>query len=551
MRRLPPEPGRIRRWLSAPTLPFWAASVGCLPLLAVHFQQLWSRPHYRYFPAILLLVPILLLLRRTDPDQANNKPRPLLAAVMLLAGLGLAAYSVLQISPLMCCAAWLLAMLAYVTRTPTNIWALWALMFMLLRLPQGRDIWLMQWMHRVTTPVSSGILDQLQVDHLREGNALTFPDRKLFIEEVCSGIVSPFTIMATAAILGAVLRRSLFHTFLLAISSLFWAAVSNVLRVVTISYCVERMGIDLTSGRPHDVLNISVYCITLALLLSTDSCLRFFLGPIETDESNASEPVHENPVIRLWNWLFWPLHERPLGLLRERLAYRTTSGGFLWIAFSFLVSAGFLSLGALQIWGGIGPFHSAEGIRQVVDGLSKESFPPEMSGWTLIDFRREIRSTSSEFGERSRQWTYQREGNVITFSIDYPFHEWHELNVNFQETGWSVDSAVPLPDGTTALQHSLRNSEDAGWLIYDMLDHQGKPYHPPLDQNVDPRWKQMFYENAPRWSPPSYYQIQLFFIAPTRERPSDETVSELQKLFTEFRSGIQKQTSPNLPGALP
>lgn len=538
------EVGTIRRWLTSPALPFWAATLGCLPLLSVHFEQLWSRPYYRFFPVILVLVPILLLVRRTDPDQPSQTQRPFWGGVAFLTALVLAAYSVLRISPLLCCAAWVLSMIAYVMRTPTNVWALWALMCMLLRLPQGLDVWLIQRLHKVTTPISSGILDQLQVDHLRSGNVLSFPDRKLFIEEICSGTISPFAIIATAAMLGALLRRSLVHTFILMVSGLFWAAVANILRVVAISYCVERMGIDLTSGWPHDILSVAVFCLILAVLVSTDSWLRFFLGPIEIDESSASEPVHENPVVRLWNWLFWPLHERPMGLLRERMARPESTGGVLWIGFVLLISAGFLSLGALQIWGGIGPFASTDQIRLAVDALTKESFPQELAGWTMTDFRRETRTASSEFGEHSRQWTYERDGQVITVSIDYPFHDWHKLDINYREMGWDVESASPLPDGSTALQHALANSEDAGWLIYDIVDQNGQPYQPPLDQRIDPRWRQMLYKNSTRWSPPRFYQIQLLYLAPTLHRPTEAMVAELQSFFKEFRSGISQKTLP-------
>lgn len=545
------EAGTLRRWLTSPALPFWVATLGCLPLLSVHFEQLWSRPHYRYFPVILVLVPILLLIRRTDPDQQTHTQRPFWGGMAFLTALALAAYSVLRISPLLCCAAWVLSMVAYVMRTPTNIWALWALMCMLLRLPQGLDVWLIQQFHKRTTPISSGILDQLQVDHIRTGNVLSFPDRKLFIEEVCSGIISPFTIITMAAILGAVLRRTLFHTFILMVLGCFWAAVANILRVVTISYCVERMGIDLTSGRPHDILNIAVLCIMLAVLVSTDSWLRFFLGPIEMDESSASEPVHENPVVRLWNWLFWPLHERPMGLLRERHARPVSSGGVVWIGFALLISAGFLSLGGLQIWGGIGPFASTDQIRQTVDALSKESFPHDLLGWTMTDFRRETRNPSSEFGEHSRQWTYERQGQVITVSIDYPFNDWHKLDTNYREMGWDVESATPLPDGSTALEHALSNSEDAGLLIYDIVDHLGQPYQPSLGQRIDPRWREIFNKNAARWSPPRFYQIQLLYLAPTLHRPTDETVAELQNFFKEFRNGIKERTSAQATGSQP
>jgi hypothetical protein len=81
-------------------------------------------------------------------------------------------------------------------------------------------------------------------------------------------------------------------------------------------------------------------------------------------------------------------------------------------------------------------------------------------------------------------------------------------------------------------------------LIYDIVDQNGQPYQPPLDQRIDPRWRQMLYKNSTRWSPPRFYQIQLLYLAPTLHRPTEAMVAELQSFFKEFRSGISQKTLP-------
>ena len=527
-------------WLKSPAVPVIVSTWGCLPLLIVHFQQLWSRPHYQYFPVVLVSVAILFQLRRTDPERELGRSRPWLAGMALLLGLGLAAYAVLRISPLLCCAAWLLTWVSFAARSSFNAWSSWALLCLLLRFPQGRDVRLIQWLQDITTRVSSGVLDQLTIDHLQEGNVLVFPDRKLFVEEACSGVVSVFTIVAMAAIIGAFLRRSGFHTLLLMLAGAFWAGGANILRVVTIAAFVEKMGIDLTSGWPHDFLGLAIFCVTLLILLSTDGLIRFLFGPIEIDESSSSEPMDENSLVGLWNWLFWPRHERPAGLLIEREIDQSRPAGVLWVVLVVLVSVGFFSIGVLQVWGGIGPFSAGRGVESAIEGLSKESLPKELAGWTMTEFRRESRQASSEFGERSRQWTYRQGEAVAVVSIDYPFPEWHDLDVCYRGLGWTLGKRSRLPDGTTAIQYPLINSEQSGWLIYDLFDQCGVPYAPPSGEWVHSRWRQLFSGDSAGWALPTFYQVQVLSVAPTLEPVDPDTVAKLQGLFQEFRAAIRQ-----------
>ena len=536
-----PHSGGVRSWLNAPVFPALVGTIGCLPLLVVHFQQLWSRPHYQYFPMVLVAVAILYQLRRTDSDREIAQTRPLLAGLGLLAGVALASYAVLRISPLLCCTAWLLTMVAFVSRTPVKSWAAWALLWLLLRLPQGRDVWLIQWLQKITTQISSGVLDQLHIDHIQEGHVLAFPDRKLLVEEACSGVVSLFTIVATAAIFGAFLRRSFFHTILLMVAGAFWAGAANILRVVSIAVCIERYGIDLTSGWPHDFLGLAVFCVTLVTLFSTDALLRFVTGPVGLDDMSLSEQIHENLLVRIWNRLFWPRHERQTALLEEQTPITPfipgKSWGFLVVATSII----FCTLSAVQIWGGIGPFSSRLGIGSAIDSLAKESLPHEMAGWTMTEFHRVDRSATSEFGHHSRQWTFRQGDLTAIVSIDFPFPEWHNLDVCYRGVGWKVGAQSRLPDESTAMQHALRNDQQTGQLIYDIFDQQGAPYQAPPGHGIHPRWRRLLYGESTQWAIPTYYQVQILSLHPTLDPIDPLTLSKLQALFIEFRDTIRQR----------
>src|ERR1700722_14483881 len=57
---------------STAVFPWWALAlatalgVAHLPLLAQHAQQIWLRPHYRFFPLVLLGSAVLAFLRLRD-----------------------------------------------------------------------------------------------------------------------------------------------------------------------------------------------------------------------------------------------------------------------------------------------------------------------------------------------------------------------------------------------------------------------------------------------------------------------------------------------------
>lgn len=512
--------------------------MGCLPLLVVHFQQLWARPHYQFFPLILVSVGILYQMRRFDNEPVQMSDNRLVAGTALICGFLLAIFAVLRISPLMCWGAWLVIALSTVSRSRVNLWAAWGLLCLLLRLPQGKDLWLIQSLQRLTTSMASTVLDQMQIDHLQEGNVLAFPVHKLFVEEACSGVVTLFMIVATAAIMGALLRRTFLHTVMLMLAAAFWAAAANILRIVVIAYGLEVLGIDLVTGWKHDALGLTVFAISVVALISTDAFYRFAFGPIEIDETGSPEPIHENWIVMLWNRAFWPRHERPIsGVTRTEPLPEQPSRA--WGAFVVMMSIGFFGLAAVQVWGGIGPFSRGLAINQTIEQVEQESLPAELAGWKRIDFHQEKRSASSEFGERSQQWVYEKDRLQAIVSLDYPFPEWHHLDSCYRGVGWRTSHRLPVPDSPSAVQHALANDLQTGWLIFDMFDQSGGAYIPPLGTGFHPRWRRLLSGDSTPWSFPTYYQIQVFSSRNSSKLYERSRQADLRELFLAARSHIR------------
>ncbi len=526
-------------------LPLVLSTLGAFPLLGVHFQQMWVRPHYQYFPFVILAIVVVALLRKTDPNREVPRARPRLAVLSLLIGWGVIVVSVLKISPLLCCVGWWISLAGAAWIAPWPAWGAWALVGLLLRLPSGLDVKWIQWLQHFTTTMSSHFLDRLGIDHLQEGNVLAFPERRLFVEEACSGVVSLFTIVATAGVLGAFLKRTFAHTLCLMGVAGFWAGVANVVRVVLMAVCLERMGLDLSEGLRHTLLGVAVFGFTLLMLASSDGLLRFLLGPIDMQEFDAPEGVLDNVAVQWWNVLFWP-HRSEDQFFRKPKGQPFQSGPRWEIAMG-VIGVALLSVFGLQVWGGIGPFANHLGVKPAIEAVSQESLPLEMAGWTRSQFRTETRDASSQFGHQSHQWTFEKGPQRAVLSIDFPFPEWHPLQVCYAGIGWSVKNGTIPPDGTTRETFSLVKGSENGTLIYDLLDQQGSPYIPPQGSWVHPRWRRLLSGESTPWTLPTFYQLQL--LATGDHRPTTEELSACAELFDAFRTAVDEQllSTPTSP----
>ncbi len=530
------------------------------PLVYVHLQQLWSRPHYQFFPLVLLASGALMVLRARSEEtvwRPVGRMSLLFSRMLLLGSCGMLCVAFLRLSPLAAYVSCLLTLASMIVRLGLPAWGPWALLLLLIRIPYGQDVALIQWMQRVTSDLSSTALDTVRVEHIAEGNVLTFPSRSLFVEEACSGVVSMLAIVACAAILAVWWKRSLFHGVLLIAAGLFWAGGMNVVRVVTIAIALDRLDIDLTEGWRHEAVGLFVFMVSLAALFSTDRLLLFLLAPIQMNPL-ASHWVYSesNWLVRLWNIAAgrdsmedsmdaygtyaddWsdPVYEEELPAT-SRTSSRPPAAPVRVVPrpWEWAFAALFLLLGGAQVFAGIGPFSVAPAVQQAALDLSAEDLPKTLAGWEQVDFEEQHRDGSSVFGEHSRLWTYRNGPYVVRLSLDFVFPDWHELTACYAGTGWTIDSRSRIAIDNTRMQAMLTkpNGEQA-FLIFDLFDSDGEQYVSPSGSFMHPQLRRIFGGEASRFTLPSYYQVQALAGVPGTTL-SDEGQNAIDALFLEFR----------------
>ncbi len=82
---------------------------------------------------------------------------------------------------------------------------------------------LIAFLQRLSSRVSSHILDLLKINHLMTGNVLQVPDKQFFVDEACSGIVSIMSVIAAGGIYCVWKNRPAIHVILLLVTGVIWA----------------------------------------------------------------------------------------------------------------------------------------------------------------------------------------------------------------------------------------------------------------------------------------------------------------------------------------
>ena len=265
-----------------------------LPLVAVHAQQLWIRPHYQFFPLVLLGAAVLAWSRRGQvgsltPGSAVRTSLVLAAAWILLAAAELLYSSWLAaVACLVVVAALLYGIVG--GRLLRLLLPAWALLWLAIPPPFGLDSLLVRSLQTLTTRWSSGVLDLLRVYHVMEGNVVEVGGRRLLVEEACAGINSLFSVLACTLFFVLLVRRPPLRAFLLTLAAVAWVLLANVGRVVTVAYFSARGGVNLADGWRHDALGLLLFALALVMIWSTDRLLLFLSRP-RSPAAPATPPV--------------------------------------------------------------------------------------------------------------------------------------------------------------------------------------------------------------------------------------------------------------------
>ena len=306
---------KLIRWAKVRDKTVWRLFLACCLLcfgafIAQHLQNLWERPHYQFFPCLLLVLAVFAGSRRdqiaclfASPDQKQTILR--VSGVWLFVSLASLAAACLLQSP------WLgflsaFCLLMVFARNYSHLPQLALPLLILLPLPLGKDQEIVQLLQHVSSRGASSLLDIAGIQHVMAGNVLEVADRRFFVEEACSGIGSVFLLLASAAVYSVWVGQRLIVAIPFLLTSVGWAVAANMLRIFAVAASHVSNGPDLSDGLLHELLGTGTYVIAVILLLLTAQLLQFFLDPVDkkqpgqTFDQRFGQSGHLS-LVHIWN----------------------------------------------------------------------------------------------------------------------------------------------------------------------------------------------------------------------------------------------------------
>lgn len=461
----------------------WVLLLCGLPYLFMHFQNLWRKPHYQFFP--LFLIAWFLLVRSRWPVSGELATRPVKPSWILsiLATAALLGATLLA-SPY--CSAVATVLIAGTFMLPVarafpekHMGRCWMLLWLLIPPPRSLDVHLIQSLQRFAASSSSRLLDMLGYLHLLQGTIIEFPGRSLFVEEACSGIQSLFSLIVFTSIYVVWQRRPWLHLIPMIFLATFWAAVSNIMRLMVIALADQQFLVDLTSGWKHEAIGYTVFAFAIWMVISSDHLLKFFLDPIHSKAGIS--PV---ALSRIWNRWIAGDSSRPS---TNESAKPLDSNVRLGQASSFIlvvaVLCGLLQ-GILFSRGLIRRFGTVPASERV-NRFDEDSLQKTVAPWKLENFEIQKRSRTSEEGQYSRVWNFNSGSFQAYVSFDYTFVGTHSLPNCYVHKGWQIHkvrSTKPTDNAAGWSQQEVefrRELGREGFLIYSLFNETGSSIAPP------------------------------------------------------------------------
>lgn len=504
---------RPKPWpLIGATLAVLAIAYG--PMLVKFFVQQWARPHYQYFPFVIGAFAWLFW---RNFSLAQPRPRSasalghLTSIALLVAAWSLLAVAYLAESPWLAIISFLL-LIAWFFRlisldwNVNYLWGLWAMLWLLVPLPMSRDQQLINWLQHLSSRLSSMLLDWFAISHLMDGNTLVLPEKQFFVDEACSGIVSVLSIISCAVIYGIWRNRTPIHVLLLALASIGWATLMNVVRISAIAIVFAWWGLDWSSGTPHEILGLVIFLFVFLGLVSTDYLLLALLRPVVTGAGESlGEQIHYGAnLVRWWDRLqAWGSPRTAAPSSKSR-----SSTGPIWSLPSRMVLGVvplllFATLAAAQLAVPLLFREAPRGVSHSSDralALTAEVLPTSFDNLTRLGFSQEEREVDDIFGHHSRIYEYQNSNGVgLRVSCDFPFGpDWHDLTVCYRGIGWELRSLDVIPDSTNPQDpwnyveaHFTKPDGSVGLLVYSVFDEDGVPRNPPTNSFFSDIWRSL------------------------------------------------------------
>ena len=522
-----------------------AIALGYLPTLYYHTTSVWRRTYYQFVPILMVACGFLAWQTLRQNKESTVLPMRRLetglmavAVLLLLAGVILFIPWIGTLSAIIAIGSLLLHLGG--RRKFQALLPVWMLLLLILPPPFGYDIQLVAALQSYTTVQASYLLDYLSIDHMMSGNVLEFPGQRLMVEEACSGVQSLFALFAYAALFIVWKKIPWYRALALLASSVFWAGVLNIVRVIAIAWMISHYNIDLSTGWRHEMLGVVIFVIALLMLASTDEMLQVIFRSLSFPTTML---LSQFPLFHRTRFQLERRRRR-----RSEIEYPIRQPGNWTIWQSPICATLFLLIGVFQF--GL-LFSTKKAPPVVVETENAESLLPETLGsWKKDNYDVKVRGASSIHGKYSNTWTFQTETYPLTVSLDYPFSSWHDLRQCYKAQGWTIlgtnqktTQLMAAGDPEQILEVSLNRADGRhGYLLFGEFNQLGEPVNPVIRSDNETSFLQFLAHGLKdRWrkslsdfgSPQQIYQMQFMVVSDV-----ELSAAEREKIRDQYKSTL-------------
>ena len=561
------SPSSAIKWdLWVGTLPLLAV----LPLLAFRMAGLWSEIEFVFVPFVLLIVAASVLIQRRGGGVvlATNPYRTWAAIGLLVSAALLFAYAVWTFSPWLGHFAAILLFFAWgVGRFGNLSWgaiAGWAaLLATTLGLPFGWDQGLIRWLRETAAWACSRTLDGLEIPNLGSGNTLEIRGLQYFVDSVCGGWASFFTLLSIIATILLLTHRSMLVSVISVLFTPLWMLLIDYTRLLAVALTHEYQGRDMSNGLDLVALQVAtfLFAVLLAWLL-----MRFLttwsepvppadgeFGPVfsamnkllcwpQPDPFEDAEP--EDPDDRR-HWAKQKAQREAARLAVRQMDWYVEPASKWTVLGASLLVVTFGILPMVLIFSGARPTFANPSIPpSTMQELANAELPNELEGWKLVqDQDSESGKVWMTSGRTSTiQWRYDSTEHPFYLSMESAFRGWVDPTLGLQRVGWDEikqEITTDADDGWPLCFAELEN--DLGGRSYvfsSLLDEQLRPFKgQPDSQLVDESGERaniLSLLNSGSLNP-NAVTIQVKLFCESGEALSRKELSQIEKKFLSLR----------------
>ena len=579
-------------WMFKIALPYAIAIASQLPMLLLYFRDLSGLPHYQFFPFSVLATAVFAFWR-WPRDLENPFHRSWVSNVLLVAGLFCGLICILFHAQWFAALSIMLLVASLLTRT-TDGESLGSLglaslpFFTCLMLPLRQDTRLIVWLQQVSASITSIVLDLIGLKHYKSGVVIKVPGTNGYgIEEMCSGVQSFFTLFFFAVVLIVLFRRAQTNAYqfcvgialaaftfvigasasiwvirdlvapafllygltgaratLVIIAAFLWSIFMNTVRIVTIPVAEQWFGIDLTHGLEHALLGYAVLVAGILLLFSTDQLVQFVLGPQDPDGgvfARLAKSLNKT---------------KKKTSTRKRRSIRPSTKGLIWTTAVILALCGVVQIGqvATALADPNTNIHFFD--PNVTVAFEEGDIPNEIANWQKVDYKKEVRNRSADFGLRSDGWQFRAPRCTPYVSFDQTFPGWHELTTCYKNNGWDLIRRTRMePSSNTVTQDGSQSwtyveatfkkeTGEHAYMLFSIFDGVGDPVDAPtswggfgsflirLKGRMAHQWRSKLFQSE-------CYQNQVF--VQTNGPISDDLRTEIRDRYLTIREVIRQR----------